>query len=242
MPPRRTPVKRIDVQDPVSQEPLTTATPNLPGVPKRRQQRILMPKPNQMAKAPRATAYEMQERRQKIYSLRLRGMPQSAIAKLLDVDINVVQRDLAQIQKENSAKIDQFQQNGFVGEAMSVYDDITHRAWSEYAAAPAGTPHRLKSLDLIRTTQNDKLKVLEETGMITKEPVTIEHKHTFELPWDSSIQDAVVNALIQQKLTPQLAEPTPDPHHEPGKNLPVLEAEVVETVETKPETDNGEEK
>jgi hypothetical protein len=45
------------------------------------------------------------------------------------------------------------------------------------------------------------------------------------LPWNDEIKHAVIDKLLQSQLSTQLALPTHDPEHAPGKNI--IDAELV---------------
>lgn len=201
----------------------------LMGVPRRRRvaKRVSAPTPAQMKPAKKASQYEMMQRRQQVQRLRLRGLSIGEIAKQVGVSFQTVQKDMEMVQKENQDKVDKFQQAQFVGESLVVFDEIIHHAWSEFQHADPGSKQRLQSLDLVRVTQHDKLKSLQDTGLIHKAVQQVEHKHTIALPWTPEVKDAVVTQLLQSQLSTTLALPTPDPDHEPGKNV-IVEGDVVE--------------
>jgi len=201
-----------DFENPEEIQDVTEEPQDL-GVPKRRgQKKALVVAEPEPVRPFKMSEHELQERRTKVYRLRLQGISYSNIAKMLNMSVLTVRRDLEHIRKDNQTKIDQFQQNQFVGESLLVFDEIINRAWNEYNSNKEGNP-RLKSLDLIRTTQNDKLRVLQETGMIHKQATAVEHTHVVSLPWTENVKDAVIQTLLQQKLSPQLAAPTPDPNY-----------------------------
>lgn len=217
----------LESEEDTGEDASSTEAP-LPGVPKRKPgKRIAAPTQQQMALPRKSTDYEIQERRTKVQRLRLRGLSAGSIAKLLGITPITVKRDLEAIQRVNVAQIDEFQQNQFVGESLVVFNEIMERGWSEYSSVPEGHPMRIKSLDLIRTTQNDKLRVLQETGMVRREPAILEHRLSFDLPWDEEVKHAVAEALLHRRLVPQLPEPTPDYLHEPGRNQPPIEVEPI---------------
>jgi hypothetical protein len=152
----------------------------------------------------------IEERRRKIQKFRIQGLSQDNIAKILGVNIAVIKKDMQIIRKENKQKIDEFQQAEYVGEGINLYDEVIERAWGEYFEAKPGTPHRLKSLSLVKDTQREKFVTLTECGLIVKEPQKMEVAHTFNLPWDDSMKDAVARTLLQRALKTELLEPTPD--------------------------------
>jgi predicted transcriptional regulator len=169
----------------------------------------------------RLTQYEIAERRKNVERLRLRGLSVTAIAKLLKVEVWTVSKDLKAVQEQNIKEVNDFDQSAAVAEAMSRYREIEERAWAEYSSADSSR-ERLKALDLLRVTQGDKLKALADTGLIHKEPVQLEVKHTHQLDWTPEMRDNVARALLYQGLTPQLAEPTLD-------EAEIIEVEAIET-------------
>jgi hypothetical protein len=160
------------------------------------------------------TKYETAERRRQVMKLRLRGLGVPQIAQVLKVKERVVIDDLEVVQRQNAQNVDKFQQNQFVEE----------RVWSEFAAMEAGTPGRLKALDMVRVLQNDRLKALLDTGIVKKdEAVVVEHIHKLDDRWTPTVKATVAKALLEAGLTTQLAEPTPDdsqPNPAPVQSAP----------------------
>ena len=154
--------------------------------------------------------YELEERRKKILKLRLRGLSVTSIAKILNVSPSLVSNDLKKVRKENKTFVDKIDQNEFIGESLAIFDEVQERAWSEYQSSKAGTPQRLKALDLVRTVQKDKVDVLTDVGLIGEEDAPLEVEHVHRLEWTPEIQERVARALIEQSLTTVLPEPIPD--------------------------------
>lgn len=157
----------------------------------------------------RLTNLEIEERREQVQKLRLRGISIRSIAKIVQVSPNTVQRDLAAIRSRNSTALEQFEQNEHVGEALSRFEEVEERAWSEYHAAKKPS-EKLSALNLIRTVQNDKLKALIETGFIQKDTPKAVVEHTHKIDWTPDMQDRIAEALLESTLNPQLEEPYPD--------------------------------
>lgn len=180
-----------------------------------------------LARPKKASEYEVQQRRKDVLRLRMRGHSYGDIAAKLAISVNTVKNDLTAVREENEHAVKSFSQAHFVGETMVVYDDIIARAWEEYFACPAGAKNRITAMDLIRATQGDKFKALMDVGLIDKKEQEVKHRHVHEMPWDDSLQQQVIQGMIERSLTPQLAAPTFDPNHGPGKNIE--EAEIVVT-------------
>jgi len=208
--------------------------PSPPARKRRAVKRVAVPQQEEIKAAKKSSTYELLQRRQNVQRLRLRGFSLSQIAKQLGISILTAKKDLDEIQKINQEKVNQFQQSQFVGETLVVFDEIIQHAWNEFEHAEPGSKIRLQSLDLIRSTQNDKMKSLQDTGMIHKAPQQVEHKHSLALPWDDQMKSAVIDQLLQSQLTPQLALPTPDFAHESGKNI--IDAEIISDNSSVPST------
>lgn len=210
------------------------AAKNAPlGVPRRKSlKRVANPKPNQIKAARKGSAYEIMQRRQQVQRLRLRGLSIGEIAKQLKVSFLTAQKDLECVQKDNHGTVDAFQQAQFVGESLCMFDEVVQNAWREFESAPPGSKHRLQSLDLVRITQGDKFKALQDVGMLQKAAQQIEHKYSMDLPWNDDLKDAVIDKLLQTQLSTTLALPTPDYDHDPGKNV-IIDAVLTDSGNSK---------
>lgn len=157
--------------------------------------------------------YELEERRKRIFQLRLRGLSVTTIAKILNVSPSLVSSDLKKVRRENKGGIDGIDQNEFIGESLAIFDELQEKGWSEYQQLVGEkncSNQRLKALDLIRTIQKDKVDVLTEVGLIGEEEAPLEVAHVHRLEWTPEIQERVARALIEQSLTTVLPEPIPD--------------------------------
>jgi len=203
-------------------------TPVPEGVIKRRStRRVPAPQPEELKPARRTSQYEMMQRRQNVQRLRLRGLSISEIATQLKVSYLTAQRDLESVKLVNQEQVKNFQQEQFVGEAMTLFDELRQHAWNEFEQAQPGSRHRLQSLDMIRTLQNDKVKALQDTGLLMKVAHEVKHEHTIALPWTDEMKRAASSQLLQSQMTAKLALPTPDPNHDPGRNI-IIDADVIE--------------
>jgi diadenosine tetraphosphate (Ap4A) HIT family hydrolase len=179
------------------------------------------------AKPRKASDWEIAQRRKDVLRLRMRGNTYREIATTLGIGVNTVKSDLREVQEENAQRVKGFRQDHFVGETMTVFDDVIQHAWIEYARV--GPKDRLGALDLIRATANDRMKALMDVGLVHKAEQEVKHTHVHELPWSESVKQQVIQTMLNQALTPQALLPTPDPQHMPGKNIHEGEIVVTET-------------
>lgn len=181
----------------------------------------------------RLTEYEVMERRTQVQKMRLRGLSVPAIAKLLKnvdgtpVSEQTIHADLRAIQKENVQLIDKADKIEWVAQSIATFKDLEERAWADYHSSKDGTRDRIAALNLIRSIENDKIKILTSTGFIKADPkqidVNVDHyhehdkidvNHQLELKeahpvWTKEIIDDVSKALMDRLLTTNLADPVP---------------------------------
>lgn len=194
-----------------------------------------------LAKPRKASEYEVMQRRKDVLRLRMRGHSYKEISDKLKISVNTVKNDLNAVRDDAEKQVKGFRQEHFVGETMTVFDDIMARAWEEYFACALGSKQRIAALDLVRVTQNDKFKALADVGMITKASQEVTHRHVHEMPWDEHLQQQMIQLMISRSLTPQLESPEHDPNHGPGKNIQEGEIVVDEKLPDEPK-DLAEEK
>jgi len=209
-----------------------------PGRPRKVPEKPKLPRRSDGAMA-RLSKWEQFERRQQVAKLRMQGLQMAQIAKVMNLNIHTVSRDLDAVQSENKKVITDFDKQKYLGEGLARFEEIRQRTWSEYYSTDE-VRYKLKALDVLRAVQRDEFSALIDTGVIVKDPekpqqVEHEHKHTLHLDWSPEMRERVAQALLQESLRTTLAEPT----LEAG----VVDAVVVETVDadagTDTKTENG---
>jgi len=135
-------------------------------------------------------------------------MSPSEIATKVGVDHSTITKDLAAIRDEQAGEAVKYDKDQHVVESAERLDMVDQCAWQTYLEAKPGSQTRIKALDLIRLTQNDRTKTLVDTGVIQKETHKVEVMHTHQLEWDDDMRERVAKALIDQSLTTNLLEPT----------------------------------
>jgi hypothetical protein len=178
------------------------------------------------------TKFEIADRRRKVMRLRLRGLGIPQIAKVIQIPESTVESDLVEVQKINQQTIDKFEKNQFIGESLSIFTELEEKAWAEFNATEPGTSHRLKSLELIRSLNKDKIDALVDTGVIKKaeESQVIEHHHSIK--WDDDLKSKIAKAMLEASLKTKLLEPTPEIYTQPQVDIVQSVEEVTTDVES----------
>lgn len=117
----------------------------------------------------RLTKDEIEERRQKVHQLMVRGLSQKRIAEIVEVSAATITRDIAVI-KKNVTKYKNFNREEFIADTITGYDDIWSECW-KIASETNDKELKLKAMTAARLALNDKRKALQETGVVKKEMV-----------------------------------------------------------------------
>jgi hypothetical protein len=198
--------------------------------------------PARKAAVRKATQEEMEERREKVLQMRLRGLSFEFIAANLGVSAVTVKRDYEAARESAKGLTQHFDKHQFLGETIAGIDDVIARAYEDYAAAQKGTTVSLKALDLIRVARADRVRIMTETGIIEKKPERVEQKISLELihGWNEDVRKAAVDALLSGMLKTKLLEPIPD------ANIidvtPVTDAEIVADTSTQEDVTDEQER
>lgn len=163
-----------------------------------------------MSKLLKSNDVELAERRESVQRLRLNGLNYKSISQVLGISVDTVARDLRSIAEENTKRLDNFNQNEEIAKALETLNEVERKAWESFISAPRNSNLRLKSLDLVRNVVSDKLKALQDCGLIKKEDKRVEISHKFELPWNDEVKEQVALALLNTTMTTRLAEPVID--------------------------------
>lgn len=157
------------------------------------------------------------ERQAHIQALKLRGMTQGAIAKLLGVSQPFVNQELKRIQKIHKENGTQIDKDLVIGMQLSKYEVLQQRAWEIYARAGAGavpnTAVQLQCLQAIATFAEKRTKTMSDFGLLEKAAKKVEHSFKPSGPtivdtWESEGRKQFAKTIITSQL-PELAEPEP---------------------------------
>lgn len=214
---------------------IRTVMPKTPVPKKKYAQGLVLSRRNSPVKAKRrkASSEEMYERRQMVMRLRLKGKTYREIAKELGIGTMTVRRDMQKIKEHVAHKVADFEKDQALGESLHTYELIHQEAWDQYYRSPNASTQRVQFLNLIRAAENDRVKMLMDVGLISKNPVKVEHTHKSDEVLAGLTKDAqqlIAMALLKAQLRPP-GEPVLDTI--PGGNgeskaLPVPVREVIE--------------
>lgn len=148
-----------------------------------------------------------------IARLKLRGLTQQAIAKVMQVSQPYICKQLAVIrehQKERGKSIDQ---HVMVGETVSMYEEIEHRAWELYYSGDSND--KAKALQLVMAAREKHTKLLMDLGRLEKagstSTVTVQLSPFMEKWQRQGLKPAdIATVTIQQHLSELEAPEPPD--------------------------------
>lgn len=164
----------------------------------------------------------LSDRQALISKLMLRGVTQTAIAKMIGVSRNTVAAEVQRIRAHYEETGRTVNADYVIGESVTQYDEIMQRAWEIfYSAEESGD--KIKALNTVTQVLDKKHKLLSDTGRIAKAPTN--HIHTvdaspFVRDWEDGVAQRNVRAIIEAQF-PELAAPVP-PDEE------ILDAIIVE--------------
>jgi hypothetical protein len=160
----------------------------------------------QARKKPRkCTNREIEERREKVLQLRLRGLGYKAIADVLQVSHLTIRRDLEIIRGETKEQVKGFCKEYAIGRCMQTYQAVLEKAWENYDTSAPGSAARVHYLQLIKATQSDEAKLLMDVGLIGRAAVQVEHRMDPSAAlsgWTRDAQQLVALAIIKAQLPP----------------------------------------
>jgi hypothetical protein len=158
------------------------------------------------------TGDQEEDRRLRVLKLRLRGHSQQEIADALNVSLSTIKRDCIVVKEEYSTALSEEDRKTIVLETLSGFDDLLERAWYEYESAPRGSALKLKALDLARVIKGDKLKAMQECGLVNVASEKVEHTVSFDVikEWTDEFKHNVAKSMIENMLTKQLSPPVPE--------------------------------
>lgn len=123
---------------------------------------------------------DLTEKQRQIFKLRLRGLSQSAIAKIVGISQQAVSKHWKLIKKKFQKMGDQVNQPAIVGESVSLYNEVGERSWDLFYLAKDKEKYgdALRALKLIVDSRKEMLNMLMELGLLKRAAIEHEHKVT----------------------------------------------------------------
>ena len=153
------------------------------------------------------------ERQRQVQRLKLRGVSQAVIAKVLGVAQPTISRELAEIREVHRSKGIAIDKEAFIGESVSVYEEVEHKAWEMYMGLPDDSPIKIQALQLVMAAREKQTKVLVDIGLIEKASQRVEHTFKVTNPtlidsWDQEGKARLAETVLSSQLK-SLPEPSP---------------------------------
>ena len=149
------------------------------------------------------------KRRGEVRRLLMRNLSKSAIARALGVSVLTIGKDVEIITAENVKRAIGSDQHAYIGESITVFEEVEAQAWHDYEGVVVGHTNRAKFLDVIRNARKDAINLKQTLGILYKEPEKRSLKATVELDWAPQVRQMVSDAILEQHLNVALREPEP---------------------------------
>lgn len=159
------------------------------------------------------------DQQQYIMRLKLKGLSQTQIGKLLKISQPAVSQHVKRIRnhmRETGRSVDQALK---VGETTSIYDEVEAKAWEIHVTGDSS--EKLKALQIVMQARERQTKLLMDLGLLEKAATktVTEHKVSpLVEAWKSGEAKKVVNSIIASQLS-ELEEPVP-PEEEHIEDFP----------------------
>jgi len=148
---------------------------------------------------------ELTDRQKMIARLKLRGVSQEAIAKVLKLTPARISQEVRFVRKHFINKGSSIDQSYKIGESLSIYEEVEKKAWEVYENennqigldedTPA-KPNRmlqLRALDRVMNAREKQINLLMDLGLIKKAATEYEYTHK-----QSTLLDTLPHHLKQQ--------------------------------------------
>lgn len=155
------------------------------------------------------TAQAIERRRHDVWEMMCEDIPQTEMAKLLNVSRATIALDVKYLKLQAARKVsrmkdDELHTNVELGTTIKKLDSLTAAAFQEYATAKSGG-EKAKFLDIATKTLSTKTRILQESGYLPKAGVEVRHRieqvPTFADRFgEESALSALDNATSRHKL------------------------------------------
>ena len=131
------------------------------------------------------------------------------MAELFQVDEAVIRRDKKKIAKEQSGTLSPEESMEFVHEFLQEHNALIRRAKEGLNQAPGGTLNHVRYIQTISVLAQQKIKILQETGILPKE---LGHLGVTQEDWRAYVLEDGVTGV--EKITPALPPKADDEFEE----------------------------
>ena len=156
----------------------------------------------------KCTKSEMEMRRIEVSRRRLCGQTISMIAEGLGYSDATIRNDIDAIQESNIQIVKNFDQDGFVCESLEVFRKVEQEAFSQLYEVPDGDVRKSKFLKDIRDSRKASIELLQESGLVRKEPKKIDVAISVDVlnSWSSEQRTLVSSAILDAAIIGDVEE------------------------------------
>lgn len=171
-------------------------------------------------------------RQKTVARLKIRGLSQSAIAEILSVSQPIISKEMKRIRDHYARRGRNIEQDLVVGESVSVYEEVEHKAWEIYHTGADND--KAKALSIVLSAREKQTKLLMDLGKLKKASTTHTHNVTVSPlveSWSKGEAREAVNVIISSQLTDLEA---PEPPELLEENI--IDIELTELEDPVPDT------
>lgn len=156
----------------------------------------------------KCTQAEMEMRRLEVSRRRLCGEPIHQIANELGYSIVTISKDIAAIHESNIQLIQNFEQEDFISESLEVYKRVEREAFMQLYEVPDGDVRKSKFLKDIRDTRKATIELLQDSGLVRKEPKKIDVDISIDVlnHWTAAQKTLVCDAILDAAVIGSVEE------------------------------------
>ena len=150
----------------------------------------------------RCTNSEIELRRLEVIGRRLRGETITQIARDLGFTPVTIKNDIDAISSLNLQYVSDFNQADFVGDTLEVYRELEKEAFTQLGAVPRGDSRKAKFMKDIRDNRKAMIEILQESGLLHKEPKKVDIAVSMEVlkHWSPEQRSIIAGSIIDAAI------------------------------------------
>lgn len=170
------------------------------------------------------------ERQTLIQRLRLRGMSQQAIGRVLSISQPMVHKELKNINKIHEKKGVSVKKELVVGKSLSIFEEVAYKAWEIYGSTEDDKA-KLNALNTVMNATEKQVKLLTDLGLVERAAERVNHTHELKKAplleeWNTEGRAKLAENILTAQLNP-LEEPEPPEDEDPS----IEDAEILDPTE-----------
>ena len=156
----------------------------------------------------KCTKAEIEMRRIEVARRRLCGQTISMIADGLGYSEATIKNDIDAVQQSNIQIVKNFDQDSFVCESLEIYRKVEQEAFSQLYEVPDGDVRKSKFLKDIRDSRKASIELLQDSGLVRKEPKKIDVAISVDVldKWSNEQRTLVSSAILDAAIIGEVEE------------------------------------